>query len=109
MPIFQQCLEINPDNRPTCNDLLKHDWFVKDGFDKYFPMELKQLLQEQKTPLDSRTTLTTSGDINESCHLSLPMKPGILQRTKIEFDRNDKRHVWVFVFNFTFIILKYKC
>ncbi|BFZ02793.1 hypothetical protein BsWGS_05832 [Bradybaena similaris] len=90
--LIKQCLEINPDNRPTCNDLLKHDWFVKDGFDKYFPMELKQLLREKKTPLDSRTTLT-SEDINENCQLSLPVKAGILERETIEFERNDKRHV----------------
>ncbi|CAG5131090.1 unnamed protein product, partial [Candidula unifasciata] len=86
LQFIKQCLDINPDNRPTCNDLLKHDLFTRDGFDKYFSMEMKQLLQVQKMPFDSKIALTVNENVNVSC------KPRVFRRNKAEFERKDYRH-----------------
>ncbi|XP_010218305.1 PREDICTED: serine/threonine-protein phosphatase 2A catalytic subunit alpha isoform, partial [Tinamus guttatus] len=43
------CLQINPDDRISCSDLLRHDYFTKDGFVEKFLPELKaKFLQEAK-------------------------------------------------------------
>ncbi|KAM8798839.1 cyclin-dependent kinase-like 3 [Eudromia elegans] len=43
------CLQINPDDRISCSDLLRHDYFTKDGFIEKFLPELKaKFLQEAK-------------------------------------------------------------
>ncbi|KFV73554.1 Cyclin-dependent kinase-like 3, partial [Struthio camelus australis] len=43
------CLQINPDDRISCSDLLRHDYFTRDGFIEKFLPELKaKFLQEAK-------------------------------------------------------------
>jgi serine/threonine protein kinase len=44
---LQQCLRLDPDNRPTCSNLLKHSLFTRDGFASRYPIELKQKLQKE--------------------------------------------------------------
>ena len=44
---FQQCLRLDPDNRPTCSELLKHSLFGRDGFGSRYPVELKHKLQKE--------------------------------------------------------------
>ena len=44
---FQQCLRLDPDNRPTCTELVKHSLFTRDGFGSRYPIELKHKLQKE--------------------------------------------------------------
>ncbi|XP_005095371.1 cyclin-dependent kinase-like 2 isoform X2 [Aplysia californica] len=45
--LMKQCLQLDPDKRPTCSDLLKHDLFMKDGFGARFAIELRQKLHQE--------------------------------------------------------------
>lgn len=45
--LFQQCLCRDPDDRPTCSDLLKHEMFVKEGFSSKFSHDLKQKIHRE--------------------------------------------------------------
>jgi len=47
LSLMKQCLQLDPDKRPTCTELLKHDLFSKDGFGSRFSMELKQKLHHE--------------------------------------------------------------
>ena len=38
---LQHCLHLDPDARPTCTSLLKHEFFKKDNFAEKFATELK--------------------------------------------------------------------
>nr|XP_033816356.1 cyclin-dependent kinase-like 2 isoform X2 [Geotrypetes seraphini] len=40
------CLQIDPDKRPSCNDLLQHDIFTTDGFAERFALELGIRIQK---------------------------------------------------------------
>ena len=53
--VFQQCLRLDPDERPTCSQLIKHDFFSKDNFTARFQNDLKQRIERenQGNPLKS--------------------------------------------------------
>ena len=38
---FQLCLQLDADDRPTCSQLLRNEFFQKDGFASRFAQELK--------------------------------------------------------------------
>ncbi|XP_053559283.1 cyclin-dependent kinase-like 2 [Bombina bombina] len=38
--LAKNCLEIDPDKRPSCMDLLQHDLFIKDGFSEKFSQDI---------------------------------------------------------------------
>lgn len=45
--MLQQCLRLDPDDRPTCSQLIKHEFFMKDGFSTRFSHDLKQRIQKE--------------------------------------------------------------
>ncbi len=45
--LFQQCLRLDADERPTCSELLRHDFFTHDGFSKRFSADLKARVQRE--------------------------------------------------------------
>ncbi|XP_067850651.1 cyclin-dependent kinase-like 2 isoform X2 [Heptranchias perlo] len=40
LDLVKKCLQIDPDKRPSCAELLEHDYFTKDGFSERFTQEL---------------------------------------------------------------------
>ncbi|KAL4618173.1 cyclin-dependent kinase-like 2 isoform X2 [Arapaima gigas] len=44
--LTKKCLQIDPDQRPLCSDLLHHDFFTKDGFAARFTQELNCKMQK---------------------------------------------------------------
>ncbi|KAL9851498.1 cyclin-dependent kinase-like 2 isoform 2-T2 [Geothlypis trichas] len=46
LELAQECLQIDPDQRPSCAQLLQGDFFNKDGFAERFTQELKQIIQK---------------------------------------------------------------
>ncbi|GFR71748.1 cyclin-dependent kinase-like 2, partial [Elysia marginata] len=47
LALMKQCLQLDPDKRPTCSELLKHNLFQRDGFGARFAIELKQKLHQE--------------------------------------------------------------
>ncbi|CAN8209550.1 unnamed protein product [Coccothraustes coccothraustes] len=46
LELAKECLQIDPDKRPSCAQLLQGDFFNKDGFAERFTQELKQIIQK---------------------------------------------------------------
>ncbi|XP_061196843.1 cyclin-dependent kinase-like 2 isoform X5 [Saccostrea echinata] len=47
LELMKQCLRLDPDERPTCTQLIKHDFFSKDGFVTRFQNDLKQRIEKE--------------------------------------------------------------
>ncbi|XP_048760725.2 cyclin-dependent kinase-like 2 isoform X3 [Ostrea edulis] len=47
LELMKQCLRLDPDERPTCTQLIKHDFFSKDGFATRFQNDLKQRIERE--------------------------------------------------------------
>ncbi|XP_027758979.1 cyclin-dependent kinase-like 2 isoform X1 [Empidonax traillii] len=46
LDLAKECLQIDPDKRPSCAELLQHDFFNQDGFAERFTEELKLKIQK---------------------------------------------------------------
>ncbi|NWT26509.1 CDKL2 protein, partial [Cardinalis cardinalis] len=46
LELAKECLQIDPDKRPSCAQLLQGDFFNKDDFAERFTQELKQIIQK---------------------------------------------------------------
>ncbi|XP_038060150.1 cyclin-dependent kinase-like 4 isoform X2 [Patiria miniata] len=60
--VMKSCLHLDPDERPTCSQLLRHDFFKKDGFDEKFPSELRVKIAKE---FDCNPLLRPSGEEKE--------------------------------------------
>ncbi|KAL5017828.1 hypothetical protein ScPMuIL_003550 [Solemya velum] len=51
--LMKLCLRLDPDDRPTCSELVKHEFFVKDGFVSKFAHDIKAKIHrdQQGNPL----------------------------------------------------------
>nr|XP_022315577.1 cyclin-dependent kinase-like 4 isoform X12 [Crassostrea virginica] len=47
LDLMKQCLRLDPDERPTCSQLIKHDFFSKDNFTARFQNDLKQRIERE--------------------------------------------------------------
>ncbi|KAK7506538.1 hypothetical protein BaRGS_00002013 [Batillaria attramentaria] len=64
LDFMKQCLRLDPDNRPTCSDLLKHNLFQRDGFASRYPIELKHKIHKDylSNPLYKQQPSSSSQD-----------------------------------------------
>ncbi|MBN3309447.1 CDKL2 protein, partial [Amia calva] len=46
LDLIKKCLQIDPDRRPACAELLDHEYFIKDGFTERFTQELNSRIQK---------------------------------------------------------------
>ncbi|KAM3937420.1 cyclin-dependent kinase-like 2 isoform 2-T2 [Leptodactylus fuscus] len=46
LDLAKNCLQIDPDQRPSCTTLLQHDLFRKDGFSERFSLEISAKVQK---------------------------------------------------------------
>lgn len=56
LAFIKVCLRLDPDERPTCSELLKHEFFTRDGFAQKFTHDLKAKVtkdQEKNALLNS--------------------------------------------------------
>lgn len=60
-------LALDADARPTCTEILKHDFFTRDSFDERFLQELRVMVlrENERKPLN-RTSAKISADENAS-------------------------------------------
>lgn len=45
--VMKSCLHLDPDQRPSCDQILRHEFFTKDGFYDTFPGELRAKIQKE--------------------------------------------------------------
>ncbi|XP_060595269.1 cyclin-dependent kinase-like 2 isoform X20 [Ruditapes philippinarum] len=48
LALIKDCLKLDPDDRPTCSQLLKHEFFTRDGFAQKFSHDLKAKLTKEQ-------------------------------------------------------------
>eukprot|EP00996_Jenningsia_fusiforme_P001991 NODE_283_length_2528_cov_15.299314_g261_i0.p1 GENE.NODE_283_length_2528_cov_15.299314_g261_i0~~NODE_283_length_2528_cov_15.299314_g261_i0.p1 ORF type:complete len:560 (-),score=87.08 NODE_283_length_2528_cov_15.299314_g261_i0:457-2136(-) len=51
MGILVRCLHYDPENRQSCAQLLRTDFFTDNGFDQWYEQELKEMLEREANPL----------------------------------------------------------
>ncbi|XP_041365004.1 cyclin-dependent kinase-like 2 isoform X2 [Gigantopelta aegis] len=47
LDLMKQCLRLDPDLRPTCSELVLHEFFTREGFSTRFSHDLKQKLHKE--------------------------------------------------------------
>ncbi|XP_052768462.1 cyclin-dependent kinase-like 2 isoform X2 [Mya arenaria] len=48
LALIKVCLRLDPDDRPVCSELLKHEFFTRDGFAQKFSHDLKARLTKEQ-------------------------------------------------------------
>ncbi|XP_067899825.1 cyclin-dependent kinase-like 2 isoform X2 [Heterodontus francisci] len=74
--LVKKCLQMDPDKRSSCTELLKHEYFTADGFsEKFIPEIQAQVLKDMKdNPLLIRKRKNISKEITEYEKMMLTVK-----------------------------------
>ncbi|XP_078411901.1 cyclin-dependent kinase-like 2 [Cetorhinus maximus] len=76
LDLVKKCLQIDPDRRPPCAELLEHDYFTSDGFSERFTQEL---------------TVHNQKDLKDN--LPLPKRSKIIKKDLEELSEDQKKSV----------------
>lgn len=90
LALMKQCLQLDPDKRPTCSELLKHNLFQRDGFGARFSIELKQKLHQENVNNPLLKT-RSSGGVRASGG-DVPVKGGGVAEEKDSNENVPKSH-----------------
>lgn len=68
MDIIKWSLRLDPSDRPTCTQLLRHELFQRNGWADKYTTELRTKIQQEfeENPLLKSLGITVSGSVNES-------------------------------------------
>lgn len=91
---FQQSLRLDPDDRPTCTQLLKHEFFQKDGFITRIQHDLKQKVHREthNNPL-IKTSSSEKEDGDD------PKGSNIKKKKKINDIKDNKVFTQIWILN----------
>lgn len=91
--MMKSCLHLDPDQRPTCTQFLKHEFFRKDGFCDTFPGELSIKVQKEfeDNPLLKSLLGDEKGD-EEKRSKHRTKKQSSHEKIDREKDKSRKRH-----------------
>ena len=66
--LLQWSLRLDPSDRPTCTQLLRHELFQRNGWADKYTTELRTKIQQEfeENPLLKSLGITVSGSVNES-------------------------------------------
>ncbi|XP_041485683.1 cyclin-dependent kinase-like 2 isoform X1 [Lytechinus variegatus] len=93
--MMKSCLHLDPDQRPTCTQFLKHEFFKKDGFCDTFPSELSIKVQKEfeGNPLLKSLLGDEKGDEEKrSKHRSKKQSSSEKMEREREKEKSRKRH-----------------
>lgn len=71
---IQQSLRLDPDNRPTSSEFLKHSLFTRDGFSARYQTELRQKLQKDSLENYRGAASSTSSFLDSSTNIESTSK-----------------------------------
>ena len=94
--LFQDCLRHDPDSRPTCSQLLKHEFFTRDGFSQKFAHDIKAKIsrEHQNNPLiNSLSHEKEDDDSNKQTTTKKKKKlVPVKKESKVDADSKDSKH-----------------
>ena len=93
----QQCMRLEANERPTCTQLLRHDFFTQDDFSRRFPSELKAKIAKESdsNPLLVKIRAATSKDTSDdkdSKENNNKRKKKDYSRDKYATDKTERSH-----------------
>ncbi|XP_062604166.1 cyclin-dependent kinase-like 2 isoform X2 [Saccostrea cucullata] len=88
LELMKQCLRLDPDERPTCTQLIKHDFFSKDGFVSRFQNDLKQRIEKE-----NQSNLLKAGDKDDDDSKSNKKKKKVDNNKDKDSKATDKKKV----------------
>ncbi|KAJ8262182.1 hypothetical protein GJAV_G00163430 [Gymnothorax javanicus] len=105
--LTKRCLQIDPDKRPSCSDLLQHEFFTKDGFSAKFTQELNSKIQrdpqdnpslpkmskiskrdKEDSSMEERTVTYRDSNIDVKAR-ELEVKASKASESKMEFEKAE--------------------
>ena len=98
--MFQACLRLDPDDRPVCSELLKHEFFVRDGFAAKYQQDLKaRLAKEQERTALLHSIVNEKDDDGENKTSSKKKKKPLVKKVESHNKQSTSKEVYTWGFN----------